>query len=121
MPGPAAGACRISATRRRISLVEARARLGPDFLDANIVSQVIPGRIKIDPPVYADHIAAGSPERLENPPVPVLKWITGTPGQARDSGPRMGKNEPLVVFGGQTSGPTVEELHSFHPGCDLSV
>src|SRR5262245_15736498 len=91
-------------------------------LDAHIVSQVIPGRIKIHPPVYADHVAAGGTQRLEESSGAGAEiddrnaW-----SQARNSGAGMGQNEPLVVFGRQAAGPTVEELYGFGSSCDLSI
>src|SRR6266487_1249941 len=86
------------------------------------MSQIIPGRIKIYPPVHADNIAAGSPETLEK--------STGAGAEVDDwnarshvcnGGVRMGKNKSLVILGGQAASPTIEELHSLRPGCDLSV
>ena len=86
------------------------------------MSQVIPGRIKIDPPVHADNIAAGSPERLEKSAgagAEMDDWNARS--HVCNGGVRMGENESLVVLGRQTAGPTIEELHSLRPGCDLSV
>ncbi len=82
------------------------------------MSQVLPGRIKIYPPVHADNIAAGSPERVEK--------STGAGAEMDDwnarshvcnGGVRMGKNESLVILGGQAASYLAvrEESRSIKP------
>src|SRR5262245_8016594 len=86
------------------------------------MSQFIPRRVEIDPPVHPDNVASGGAERFEESTGAGAEMDYGNSrGQACNGGAGIGKNKSFIIVRGQTAGPAIEDLDGFHSRCDLSI